>query len=97
MKLTNLLKKLILKINLLLFVYYLDKLITLFFKDTKHQKITFFICVFASGIGFLFRLFTLFGIPRYDPIDLWVTDANNFTALLSHPHTIFSIAFPISG
>lgn len=80
-------------LGIILFIFFLNKLISLYFKKESHINLTLFICIFASGIGFFFKFLTLFGIKQFGSIDLWVTDANNFLILLSHPHTIFSIAF----
>ena len=76
---------------IIFFVYYLDKLISLIFKNEKQRNVAFVICIFASGIGYLLKLLTLLGIKQYGSIDLWVTDANNFQLMLSHAHGIFSI------
>ena len=77
-------------IGIILFVYFLEKLISLVMESKR--KTTLFICIFASGIGFFFKFITLLGFKQYGSIDLWISDANNFLILFSHPHTIFSIA-----
>jgi len=84
-------------IGIVLFIFFLEKIISLYFKNEKERFITLLICIFASGIGFFFKFLTLFGVKQYGSIDLWVTDANNFLILMSHPHTIFSVAFIVAS
>jgi len=79
-------------IGIILFLYFLEKIVSLYFRDKKERFLTLLICIFASGIGFFFKFLTLFGIKQYGSIDLSITDANNFLLLMAHPHTIFSIA-----
>lgn len=80
-------------IGIILFIYFLQALIKLFFKKEKEQLITLFICIFASGFGYFLKLLTYLGIKQYGSVDLSVTGVNNFLILFNHPHTIFSIAF----
>ncbi|MBI2558023.1 hypothetical protein HYW20_01765 [Candidatus Woesearchaeota archaeon] len=79
-------------IGILTFIFFLNRLISIYFKDKKERAYTFIVCLFASGFGFLLKLLTLFGLRGFGSVDLWVGDANNFLILLGHPHTIFSIA-----
>lgn len=79
-------------LGFLLFIFFLEKLLGLIFKNKEEKNTAIFMTLFASGIGFCFKILTIFGIKQYGSIDQWVTDANNFLILQSHPHTIFSIA-----
>ena len=78
-------------LGIIFFIFYLEKLLSLYFNQEKYKNITLLICLFGAGIGFFFKFITLFGIKQYGSIDLWITDANNFLILLSHAHTIFSV------
>lgn len=84
-------------IGILLFIFFLNKLISLYFKSKKERFVILLLCLFASGFGFILRILDLFIRKDYISIDVWVADANNFLILLGHPHTIFSIAFMAAG
>jgi len=83
-------------LGLLLCIFYLDKLLDFYFKK-KDKLLAMIIIIFASGIGWFFKLLTVFGVKQYGSIDLWVGDANTFTILLSHPHTIISLGLFIGA
>jgi hypothetical protein len=78
--------------GILLFVYFLERIFSFYFKKNEYNMALFF-SIFASGFGYIFALLTHLGVKQYGSVDLWVADANNFMLLMSHPHTIFSLAF----
>lgn len=84
-------------IGVILTICYLYKLISLFQKKEININITLFIVLFGSGIGWFFWLLTNFGLKLYGSIDLWIIDANNFLIMMSHPHTILSLAFMVGA
>jgi len=84
-------------LGIILFIFYLNKLLSLIFKDKKKRYWTLVITIFASGVGFFFKFITMFGIKQYGSIDLGVAGANNFLTLMGHAHTIFAVAFMIAS
>lgn len=84
-------------LGIVLFIYYLEKILKLIFKNEKYKFWTILLTIFTSGIGWFFILINKFGIKQYGSIDQWVTDANNFLLFLAHPHSIFSIVLMLAG
>jgi len=81
------------------FIFVIWKIIIYFIKDQLWQKISLVFILFSSGVGGYLSPILEKLLPRsldfyqYNPVDVWVPEANTFLILYQTPHFIASLIF----